>query len=158
MPMNDSFRLTGGARRINDLDHVIRSNRHRRQRACEKLCDLRVVDLVDREGSRSDGISVNEQLRTRFALNARNELDRKPEVDRHDFDSASDRAPEGCHPFRPVLAPDHDSIAFADSAAFQPTTKGSNSAIQLGITPDPRSKPVGPARGFLRIESFDLPN
>ena len=68
---------------------------------------------VDRRGELGNVLADQDQLCRDQARDAREEIWRRAVVDRHHDNAAEQAAPEGDDPFRTVLAPEDDFVAFA---------------------------------------------
>ena len=70
-------------------------------------------------GERRHVLADQHQLRRDDAADAREKIGRRAVVDRHDDDAAQQAAPERDDPFRAVLAPEDDLVAFAQPERVQ---------------------------------------
>jgi hypothetical protein len=76
-------------------------------------------------------LADEDQARLNEPANFQDELDRRSIVDGNYDDPGEQAAPVAGHPFRPVLSPEDDLVAFAESGGGQPGREPSCRATGL---------------------------
>jgi hypothetical protein len=147
----DAFRLGGRSGRKDDFRHVVARDLHGRRGTFgpDKLVQLphgevgNIRDVYARDprhpmppGWRVERryiLTDDQQLRRNDAAHALEKGWRRPVVDRHDDDAVQDASPEGDDPFRAVLAPEDDLVAFSQPELMQPRREAASRPHHLFV-------------------------
>ena len=85
---------------------------------------------------------IKDQLGRNRPADSRQEIGRAAIVNRHHDDAAQETAPERDDPFRPVLAPEQDLVAFMQPGCGEARREPSRRAAHLGVRIASRSEAI----------------